>query len=138
MDVKARILVGIDFSEGASHALAEARSLRDRLGADLDLVYVQEDRETADWRSDENVRAWLERESVQADTVSVRRGFPWLELSRHARDTEPAYVVVGSHGRSGFQPLAMGSTAARLGVSSPSPVLVVPRQGNGQSGSRRA
>jgi nucleotide-binding universal stress UspA family protein len=138
VNAKARILVGIDFSEGASFALAEARSLVNRLGAELDLVYVEEGREAADWRADDEVRAWLERESVEADTVSVRHGFPWLELSRHARDTGPTFVVVGSHGRSGFQPLAMGSTAARLGVSSPSPVLVVPRQGNGQAGSRRA
>jgi nucleotide-binding universal stress UspA family protein len=127
LDAKPRILVGIDFSEGASLALSEARWLMERLGAALDLVFVDEGRD-GDGHTGENARSWLERESIAPETVTVRRGFPWLELARRARETSPALVVVGSHGRSGFQPLSLGSTAARLGVSCPSPVLVVTMQ----------
>lgn len=128
VDAKPRILVGIDFSEGASLALAEARWLMERLGAALDLVFVDEGRGDGDGHTGEGARSWLEREAIPPETVTVRRGFPWLELARRARETSPALVVVGSHGRSGFQPLSLGSTAARLGVSCPSPVLVVTRQ----------
>jgi nucleotide-binding universal stress UspA family protein len=124
VDKPIRILVGIDFSEGAALALAEARWLVEKLGATLDLVHVDEGRD-GDWRSDDTARAWLEREAVSPDTVFVRRGFAWLELARQARETMPALVVVGSHGRSGFQPLSLGSTSGRLGVACPAPVLVV-------------
>jgi nucleotide-binding universal stress UspA family protein len=44
---------------------------------------------------------------------------------RYAHEIMPAMIVVGSHGTSGFQPLSLGSTAARLAVLSPFPVLVV-------------
>jgi nucleotide-binding universal stress UspA family protein len=121
------MLVGIDFSDGAALALAEARRLTDRLGADLELLHVEETQGPAGWRDDPGVRAWLAALGVDAAGLTVRRGQPWVELARHARETEPVLVVVGSHGVSGFQPVALGSTAARLGVSSPFPVVVVTR-----------
>ncbi len=35
-------------------------------------------------------------------------------------------IVVGSHGDTGYQPLSLGSTAARVGLCAAPPVLVVP------------
>jgi nucleotide-binding universal stress UspA family protein len=120
-----RILVGVDFSEGSVRALAEARGLADRLGGELVGLHVEESfgRRGSD---DGSRRAELaERVGLRPADLMVRRGFAWMELVRYAREIEPMVIVVGSHGASGFQPLALGSTAARLGVLSPYPVLVV-------------
>jgi nucleotide-binding universal stress UspA family protein len=120
-----RILVGVDFSDGSARAVAEARGLAVRLGGELVGLHVEESfaRSGSD---DGSMRAELaERVGLRPADLLVRRGFAWMELVRYAREIEPLVVVVGSHGASGFQPLALGSTAARLGVLSPYPVLVV-------------
>jgi nucleotide-binding universal stress UspA family protein len=132
----ARILVGTDFSEGATRALDAARRFAEPLNAELDVVHVVERFSLGDWRSDEASSGWLTRAGVDVSHVIVRTGFPWVELVRQADDTGPTMIVVGSHGSSGFQPLTLGSTAARLGILSPYPVLVVTTSTNGRSRSR--
>jgi len=54
----------------------------------------------------------------------LRFGAPWAQLVRYALEEEASYIVVGSHGLSGYQPLAPGSTTARLLTHSPVPVVV--------------
>jgi nucleotide-binding universal stress UspA family protein len=122
-----RILVGIDYSEGSARALHEARALAAKLGGELVGLHVVESfRRDGDGRA----AAGRAREARPGAVgfegrVEVRQGFAWMELVRYAREIDPVMIVVGSHGASGFQPLALGSTAARLGVLSPYPVLVV-------------
>ena len=48
-----------------------------------------------------------------------------MELVRVAGERGAQMIVVGTHGRSGFQPVALGSTAARLALLSPRPTLLV-------------
>jgi nucleotide-binding universal stress UspA family protein len=129
----ARILVGTDFSEGAALALETARGLASRLGARIEIVHVIERYGDTDWLTDGPALEWLQRLGIDRDALVVRSGFPWVELVRHAHDSPPIMIVVGSHGSSGFQPLALGSTAGRMGVLSPYPVLVV----TGAAASRR-
>ena len=57
--------------------------------------------------------------------VRTRSGVPWVEVARRARESGAVLVVVGSHGGSGFQPLALGSTAVKLALQAPCPVVVV-------------
>jgi nucleotide-binding universal stress UspA family protein len=52
-------------------------------------------------------------------------GAPWVVLAREAHACSARVLVMGSHGRSGFQPLAPGATTRKLLVSAPCPVLVV-------------
>ena len=130
----ARILVGTDFSEGAGIAIDVAREFAMRFGASLDVLHVLERYGSATWQPAAAAAEWLERKRIDRTQVTVRSGFPWVELVRHAEQTKPLMIVVGSHGTSGFQPLTLGSTAARMGVLSPYPVLVVA----GAPGRRRA
>lgn len=129
-----RILVGTDFSEGSALALETARGLAQRLEAGLDVLHVVERYGEASWRTDDVATAWLSRCGLEVTDVVIRTGFPWVEMVRYAHETTPTMIVVGSHGTSGFQPLALGSTAARMGVLSPFPVLVV----TGSPASRRS
>jgi nucleotide-binding universal stress UspA family protein len=70
-------------------------------------------------------RSWLEAIGVPASAVTVRRGTPWVELVRVAEDRGAKVIVVGTHGRSGFQPIALGSTATRIALLSPRPTVLV-------------
>ena len=61
--------------------------------------------------------------------VSVRGllswGIPHEVIARLARREEVDLVVVGTHGRTGFSRLMMGSVAARVVATAPCPVLTV-------------
>lgn len=125
-----RLLVGVDFSEGATAAITEARRLGQMLDAELDLLYVVEPNGPGDaWHDSPSVIAWLGRHAVSPRDVTVRLGIPWLELARRARDTGATLAVVGSHGWSGYHPLAPGTTALRLAVTAPCPVVVAAVRG---------
>jgi nucleotide-binding universal stress UspA family protein len=119
------ILVGTDFSAGAAAALAEARRIAAPLGLELAVVHVVEGYGAGTWRAGGEAERWLADGAVRLDDLVVRSGLPWIELVREAERTGAAMLVVGSHGRSGFQPVALGSTATRLGILSPRPVLLV-------------
>ncbi len=60
------------------------------------------------------------------------RGAPHEAIVRAARSHRVGQIVVGTHGRSGWSRLVLGSVAARVVAASPYPVLVIP------SGKRRA
>lgn len=120
----ARILVGIDFSEGAAQALKHARVLADRFGGVVVPVHVV-DGYPRTGPTEVRAREWLEGAGLELPDMVVRHGSAWVELVRYARETGPMMIVMGSHGASGFQPLSLGSTVSRLGVLSPYPVLVV-------------
>ncbi|MGB8908440.1 MAG: universal stress protein [Candidatus Cybelea sp.] len=67
----------------------------------------------------------LGRVSISAQTAD---GAPVAEIVRLAAAIEPAFIVIGSHGRSGFNRLVMGSVTEGLVRSAPVPVMVVPRE----------
>jgi nucleotide-binding universal stress UspA family protein len=119
------VLVGTDFSEAAGNAMAEARVLSLRLGGSLRLLHVTERTSSGPWQPDGRAVDWLMRANSPAASVETRSGTPWVELARFADECGAALVVVGTHGRTGFQTVALGTTAARLTLLSPRPVLLV-------------
>lgn len=119
------ILVGLDFSPGAAAALVTARRLAQALGTGVDAVHIMEGRDAPLWNEDAEVAGWLTQAALREDAVTVGCGLPWVELARRAHAVRPAMVIVGSHGRMGHQPVALGSTAQRLALISPVPVLIV-------------
>jgi hypothetical protein len=48
-----------------------------------------------------------------------------VEIVRHAKEVSAAMVVLGSHGAAGFQSMTLGSTASRVALRAPCPVLFV-------------
>jgi nucleotide-binding universal stress UspA family protein len=121
-----RLVIGVDFSEGSALAVEEARRIAAQSGASIDAVHVVEGFAVGTWRGEVAATAWLTAAGLESAKLVVRTGYPWIELVRHAQEVKPSMVIVGSHGAAGYQSLALGSTAARLGVLSPFPVLVVP------------
>lgn len=119
------LIVGTDFSATAALALTEARTLAAQLGVPLRAVHIRPGPLSAEWVADEDQKSWLAAVSLDEDQLTVRRGTPWVELVRLARESRARMIVVGTHGHSGFQPVTLGSTAARLAVLSPLPVVLV-------------
>jgi len=119
------LVVGTDFSEGARAALATARLLAARLDGDLRVVHVFDAPGGQPPELDADARQWLEECDLDPGALITRRGTAWLELSREARSRDAAMIVVGRHGCSGFQPIELGSTAARIGLAAHCPVMLV-------------
>jgi len=122
---QAAILVGTDFSEGARAALLHGRTLAERLGGTVQLVHIFDPPGGVPAELDDAAHRWLERCEVEPASLNTRRGTAWLELAREARSLDASMIVVGRHGRSGYQPIELGSTAARLGLAAHCPVLLV-------------
>lgn len=62
-------------------------------------------------------------------TVEVRTGRPADEILKRADELASDLIVVGSHGRSGFERWALGSVTERILRRARRPVLVVPSRG---------
>lgn len=58
--------------------------------------------------------------------VEVRDGSPGTEIVRAAQELDADLVVMGTHGRTGFQRWALGSVAETVLRRAPCPVLTVP------------
>jgi nucleotide-binding universal stress UspA family protein len=120
------VVVGTDFSEGAEGALQEGRWLAREARLDLQVLHVAE--LGTPWQPTGRSRDWLATASLDPAMVIVRPGRPWAEIIRHAQEVSAAVVVLGSHGASGFQAMTLGSTASRVALRAPCPVLLAARR----------
>jgi len=66
----------------------------------------------------------LRQRGIETRAVSVL-GAPHIRISNVAEAEKADLVIVGSHGRTGLQRLALGSVAERVARTSRVPVLVV-------------
>jgi nucleotide-binding universal stress UspA family protein len=58
-------------------------------------------------------------------TSAIVDGSPYDRIVRAARARRPDVIVMGTHGRTGFSRLLLGSVASRVISTSPCPVLTV-------------
>jgi nucleotide-binding universal stress UspA family protein len=145
-----RILVPVDYSECSRHALAFASQLAVLFNASLDIIHVW-DKPTYVTdavlvrRPGHEPRSLIElvKENAQHDMdeffatitlpdsiVAIRRltsGDPASYLIGELKKGEHDLVVMGTHGRTGFSHLMLGSVAEKLVQHSPVPVVTVPR-----------
>ena len=145
----ARIIHATDFSAEADTAQDEAVRLARGLSAELILVHVATETplygETAfsigdvqkiyaaqaRWAEEELARRSGELTQSGVPTRWRRRvGAPHEEIVKAAGEERAAYIVIGTHGRSGLGRFMLGSVADRVVRSAPGPVVTV--------GSRRA
>jgi nucleotide-binding universal stress UspA family protein len=138
-----KICCAVDFSEPSWIAMEQAAELASRLGAELTLVHVRPPPPAAATdvlvpsgggadaeirRAEEALEVWRsDAESRAALPVRARvlAGDPAGELARAAREEGFDLLVVGTHGRSGFSRLLLGSVAERVLRRAPVPVLVM-------------
>jgi len=127
------IVVGTDFSAGSTLAVEEGRQLSRSLGVGLVVVHV-----TASAGAEPPALSmslepeWLKSMDLDPDVLVRRQGVPAVELARLAREIKAVLIVLGTHGASGYQPVALGATASRLALLAPCPVVLVgPRRRGG-------
>jgi nucleotide-binding universal stress UspA family protein len=131
-----RLLVASDLSPLSGKALDYAVALARRSGgASVHVINVMEPfAPSADYPEDELARE-CERElaGMAADrstpqlsiSSAVHMGVPAAEIVKVAAMLRPDVLVLGTHGRSGWRRLVLGSVAEQVVREAPCPVLVV-------------
>ncbi len=145
-DVK-KIACAIDFSDASDKALSTASMLARRLGAELHLVHVCATLAYAIASESYTVKPDLVRElkahlKTELDALAAAQarpdlkvtsqlieGVPYKAIQEAARTSHCDMIVVGTHGRTGFEHLLLGSVAERVVRTSTLPVITVHPQG---------
>jgi nucleotide-binding universal stress UspA family protein len=135
------VLVAIDGSEFAAHALEVASGLATAMSAQIGLVHaidpkfvgsetgVPADQLWAMLRADGKGLLETAAATIPAHPRCwkfLREGTPWQEIVDSARKWPADLIVIGTHGRSGLSRLVFGSTAEGVTRHAPCPVVVVP------------
>jgi len=140
-----RILIASDFSKASRKAFAAAVKTAKRTHAILSIVHVltpfvpvgpDQYVGPETWQEiDAQARKWamrhLEALAAKAQSAGVRArillvdGTPAREIPRVARRTGADLVVIGTHGRTGFAKLFLGSVASQVVATSACPVMTV-------------
>ncbi len=142
-----RILCPVDFSEFSSPALERAVRLGEWFGARVEVLHVIHSlpfvtpsgfgpgyypdplqvtpahREQAARNMDDLVEPFLEQ-GVPIVT-RVLEGEPWRVILEEAKGVPADLLVIGTHGRSGFEQLLLGSVTEKVLRRAPCPVLTV-------------
>ena len=137
-----RILVATDFGHSSERALELALSLAEKFGSELTLVHSWEAPDysyAAGLYLPVDVLAPIERAAVArleeattqlkvrfpAAKSMLRAGAPWEEVLAAATQVKADLIVMGTHGRRGFERALLGSVAERVVRLSSIPVLTV-------------
>jgi len=134
-----RILVPTDGSSCATRGVGRAVELAEQFGADVHALYVVDRGGRAgDWdmvveRQEREGEAALEAADELGQEAGIdvqkhlRRGHPDEEILEFASETDVDLVVIGTHGRSGFDRIRhAGSTTERVLRGASIPVFAVP------------
>lgn len=135
-----KILVAIDLTEEAPQVLNKAKDVCAVHGAQMTLVHIVEPvgyayggdipmdltelQEQLDRAAKEQLAGYGKQYDVAEDSQLVSVGRPESEIHRIAEEMDVDLVIVGSHGRKGFQ-LLLGSTANGVLHGSKCDVLAV-------------
>jgi nucleotide-binding universal stress UspA family protein len=150
MNAIRRILCPVDFSRFSRHALEQAVELARELGAGITALHVAGVAPVTDVvtigapiplepaRLAAPQRAALTSEllefacEVEAGGLIVRtllnEGHPVAMILKAAQEWPADLIVMGTHGRSGFERLLLGSVTERVLRRAPCPVLTVPNR----------
>lgn len=139
-----KILCPLDFSKCSDHALTYAIAMAQTFEAQLILLHVvmppmsslpgdpllpeisrnAEEIEDACGKRLEEAEGPIRDLGIDVQTTVVN-GTPFAEIVRVAREEEVSFIVMGTHGRSGWQHLLIGSVAERVVRKAACPVLTV-------------
>lgn len=125
-----KILVATDGSRYSDAAAMEAIGIAKRCGAKLTVISVvpseliAEKEQKAAECNIKNIKDLAEKEGISVEGL-IAEGKPYEAIVNTATEKNIDLIVVGSHGRTGFEKLLMGSVTERVIGLSPCAVLVV-------------
>jgi universal stress protein A len=141
-----KILVPVDYSDCSRVAMEYALFLAERFDAEIEVLHVAEiplgDEHTVvkpDTGEEQLLSELIMQQAVKEATEflapfvratipiekSLLKGRPGKVIVEAAADRGADLLVMGTHGRSGFDRLIMGSVTERVLRSAPCPVVVV-------------
>jgi nucleotide-binding universal stress UspA family protein len=139
-----KILVPTDFSDLSLEAVHYAMSLSEMYGADLVLFHTVDDAPvlafqtmeiTSEFVLDDTAKTaerHLEEFARSHDirshyglTLAVRRGNPYDEITRYAKEENVDLIVMATHGRTGLAHALLGSVAEKVVQHADIPVLTI-------------
>lgn len=129
-----RIMVPFDFTEPSQAAWGLAKSWARRFSAKLDIVYVEDLLPSPAWewrptllsaKAKKDIGAHLRSKVGTEPKIHVSDGDVTARLLGYARGLKPDLIVMGTHGRTGFEHFWLGSVAEAITRLSPVPVLTV-------------
>jgi nucleotide-binding universal stress UspA family protein len=128
-----RIAVGTDFSEDSDRAVAQALAIAEACGAQVHIVHMIGPLEPAPKpvgphdRYKERIEEEIERAKRELDKLGSRYEGAAARIHHYAGDGEPDFglvetavevgaelIIVGSHGRTGYKRVLMGSVSERV------------------------
>lgn len=137
-----RILVPTDFSDQGKTALMYAAAFADQFGAAVDLLHVLEPvppgallsyisleelkkgmRADAEKQLDELKANWSD--FAFPVNLIVADGHPFVEIIKHAKQSNADLIILGTHGRGAIAHMLLGSVAEKVVRKAPCPVLTV-------------
>lgn len=133
------IVVGIDFSKGATNALEFALTLNRAIESNITLIWVDKpsapesvyENVTGDYRSsvhkkfDELITEYQPRMKSGHLSYKIRTGKVYDEIAAFAKQHKADYVIAGTHGISGYEELWIGSNANRIVSIAHCPVFTI-------------
>jgi nucleotide-binding universal stress UspA family protein len=140
---EAKVLCAVDFGQPSRRALTMAVALATRLGATLDVLHVRHNGSVlglATTGPERDAHEAAERAEVHGRLdelvgphrnraiclrLRVVEGTPHVEILRFVADHGADLIVMGTHGRSGFHRMVLGSTAENVVRRAPVPVVTV-------------
>ena len=144
------ILCPVDFSDCSRQAARYAAAIARSTGASLNLLNVQSSAAlafagpemllpvmvlTPELRAEimTHLKQLVESEALTAlpCECEVREGAPAEEILARVQTSRPDLLVLGTHGRSGFERLVLGSVAERVLRKASCPVVTVPLRSAG-------
>jgi nucleotide-binding universal stress UspA family protein len=116
------VVAAVDFSEVSPEVVRRAAALAGTRGA-LHVVHAVRSGPTP---STALALTELVKDLGRPVVASVLVGLPAAEIVAYAERERASLLVVGTHGRTGFTHLLLGSVAERVARTAPCPVLTVP------------
>lgn len=128
------VVCGVDFSEPSLHALDHGVAMGRRFDVPVTVVHIILPGEDATAATRELQRLAASARAIGVSSIDVRviEGSPWRELVAQV-GSEGSMLVLGTHGKSGFERLLLGSVTEKTLRAAPSSVLTVPPAGPGAS-----
>ncbi len=123
-----QIIVGIDFSPSSFTALRLAVDIANRTGADILMAWVEtKEKDVEEAKEELNQIAADYTPKLNGKRISyiICNGKIYQAMAKLVKDEQPDLLVIGAHGRSGFDEKYAGQNTFKLVVECESPVLIV-------------
>lgn len=123
-----QIIVGIDFSNSSMVALKLAVDIANRTGADILLAWVETkeiDKEQAQKELHDLATTYTPKLNGKKISYIVCKGRVYQAMANLAKTEKPDLIVIGAHGRGGFDEKYAGQNTFKIVTECETPVLII-------------